>query len=399
MNWVVEIGTIIAHVFMQPFIYLFFLFILMSGYFRIKKDRRNFRAKVYPYFYEARRTWLVAVTAGIVLSALAIGFGLVLSLPFALVLGAVMFIVAIGNRFTWLSASYPLAITAAVIYFAGIYLQDYIPSSWQPLLDATNLFYVPFLIGVLLFVETWLLGRVRSKDTFPELIKSGRGKYLGQHRLKKLAIIPFVTLIPGGWLEPFNGWPLLDIGGESYGLLVVPYLLGFEYIVKARLATDASKWLAKGHAVLAIVVLLIAGASYKMPMLTVVALVVAFIGKEVILLIFQSKEKGRTPHFQPSEKGLLVLGVMPDTPAVDLELVPGEKIVKVNDIKVNNEEEFYQAVNQNRAFCKLAVEDLQGEVRFAQRSLYEDDHYKLGILFVKEQEPYVLEQIAEKQEG
>ena len=43
---------------------------------------------------------------------------------------------------------------------------------------------------------------------------------------------------------------------------------------------------------------------------------------------------------------------------------------------------FYEALQQNRAHCKLEVLDVNGQIRFVQRALYEGDHHELGILFV-----------------
>ncbi|WP_169336427.1 PDZ domain-containing protein [Gracilibacillus lacisalsi] len=399
MDWLIEFGGVIVRVFMQPFIYLFVLLLMLSGYWRIKKDRQNFGTKVYPYFHEAKHTWSISIMVGLILSILAIAFGFVISIPFALLLGLVMLIVAIGNRFSWLSAGYSLAIVSAMMYFLNIYGENYLPSNWLHLLEATDLFYIPFIIGILLLTETWILAKLQHDDTYPELVKSSRGKYLGQHRIKKLTIIPFIALVPGGWIEPFAEWPLLEISGESFGVMILPYVFGFEYTVKSRLPRDAAKWLSKKVALLAILILLIAAGSYFVPFLTVVALVVAFLGKEFIQLVYRSSEERRTPYFRPAKKGLLVLGTLPDTPAVDLGLIPGERIVKVNEISVENEESFYQAVNQNRAFCKLSVKDLNGEIRFAQRALYEGEHHKLGILFVKETDSYVQETRLEKQES
>lgn len=400
MEWLMELGAVIARLFMQPFIYLFFLLILLSGYRRIKKDRQNFGTKVYPYFHESKHTWAISIISGLLLSVVSIVFGFVISIPFTLVLGLVMLVVAIGNRFYWLSASYTLAIVSALMYFLNIYGENYLPNNWLPLLAATDLFYIPFVVGIFLLIEMWFLARVRNRDTFPELVKSSRGKYLGQHRIKKLTIIPFIALIPGGWVEPFSGWPIVEIAGESFGFILLPYILGFEYVVRSRLVQNAASWLSAKNAFLAVVVLLIAAGSYFLPILTVVALAVAFLGKAFIDLLYRTGERRHTPYYQPAKEGLLVLGTLPGTPAVGLELLPGEKIIKVNDITVENEEDFYHAVNQNRAFCKLNVQDLNGEIRFAQRALYEGEHHKLGILFVKENnDSYVQETILEKQEN
>ncbi len=56
--------------------------------------------------------------------------------------------------------------------------------------------------------------------------------------------------------------------------------------------------------------------------------------------------------------------------------------MKANGREVNSQRDFYDALQQNSAFCKLEVLDLQGELRFAQSSIFQGDHYQIGCLFV-----------------
>ncbi|GAB2544865.1 PDZ domain-containing protein [Gracilibacillus alcaliphilus] len=383
MEWVIESGLTIGRAFLQPFIYLFVLFIFLSGYIRIKKDRKNIGSKVYSYFYEARYTLSISIMMGIGISILSIVGGFAFSLPFALLTGVIMLIAGIAGRFSWLSAGYTLSIAGLITAVIQLFGAAYLPAFMMEMFQDVHLIFIPFLIGMLLIAEAWQLSKVRSEETFPEYIDSGRGKKVGQHRIKKIMLIPFIALVPGGWLEPFaDWWPLIDIGENSYGLILVPFLQGFEYVAKTRLPQQAGKWLAKWNLLLAFVILALSIAGYFVTWITYIALALALLGKEFIVYYYRNQEHNHAVYFQPHHQHLLVLGVIADTPAVDLGLVPGEQIVKVNDVKVSTEEEFYHAVNQNRAYCKISVRDLNGEIRFAQRALYEGEHYNLGILFV-----------------
>ncbi len=60
---------------------------------------------------------------------------------------------------------------------------------------------------------------------------------------------------------------------------------------------------------------------------------------------------------------------------------------------VKTENRVYEALQRNRAFCKLEVVNEHGEVRFVQGALYEDEHHELGLLFVKEREKWALEAV------
>ena len=89
----------------------------------------------------------------------------------------------------------------------------------------------------------------------------------------------------------------------------------------------------------------------------------------------------------------MILGILPSSPAEKLNLQVGEMIMKVNGFSVKTVTEFYQGLQKNRAFCKLEVIDLNGEIRFEQRALYEGEHHELGILFVQDEKKWETEAV------
>jgi S1-C subfamily serine protease len=76
-----------------------------------------------------------------------------------------------------------------------------------------------------------------------------------------------------------------------------------------------------------------------------------------------------------------------------MQLSVGEIVSKVNGTIVHNEAEVYEALQRNRAHCKLEVLDVNGQVRFVQRALYEGDHHELGILFVQDEKKWGTEAV------
>jgi S1-C subfamily serine protease len=84
----------------------------------------------------------------------------------------------------------------------------------------------------------------------------------------------------------------------------------------------------------------------------------------------------------------MILGVLPDSPAEKMGLKVGELITKVNGTIVYNETLFYEGLVRNRAQCKLEVIDVNGQIRFVGRALYEGEHHELGVLFVSDQEKW-----------
>lgn len=84
----------------------------------------------------------------------------------------------------------------------------------------------------------------------------------------------------------------------------------------------------------------------------------------------------------------MILGIIPESPADKMGLQVGELVSKINGVQVRDEQVFYEAIQKNRAHCRLEILDTNGEVRFEQRALFEGDHYELGILFVQDGRKY-----------
>ncbi len=162
-------------------------------------------------------------------------------------------------------------------------------------------------------------------------------------------------------------------------------MLGFSQRVQTGLPVHLAKWTAKRIGWLACVVSLLAIGSYWVKPLAIVAAVVAILWREWIALSAKLYEQKFPPYFTKRMSGLVILGVLPNTPAHKMALSVGEVIVKVNGTPVAMEDEFYAALQQNRAFCKLEVLNESGEVRFAQTALFEGEHHELGLLFVRDE--------------
>ena len=250
------------------------------------------------------------------------------------------------------------------------------------LFNQTNFIGLVLLLGLFLIVESILLRRTKRNETFPEIVLSKRGVWVGQHHLKKLAVIPFFVLIPNGFITPFAPfWPYISFGDESYSLLLVPFLIGFDFTIKGSLPQETAKRIAPPLALLGILVLLLGVGSIYLSWLSLVAVIIAILGREYINYRHRTADKEKGFYFNQIEDGIKVLGVIPGTPADRLHILIGETIKKVNDHKVNNVKQFYEALQNSGAFFKLEVIDDKGEVRFVQSAFYEEDHHELGIIF------------------
>lgn len=384
--WLIELAKGIGKLFINPVFYWAFLLVLIVGYRRIKRERQSFGSRVFDVFDEWKNTWIFSLATGLLISVVLLGIGVVFSYETLLVLIIVMILLSIGFRFTLLSASYTIGLSYLLLLFLP-YLWEKQTYFEQELFTHTNFTGLAILLCLFLIAEFVLIRRLGRNETYPLIIQGKRGQWIGQHHLKKISLIPFFVLVPSGILTPIEPyWPMIGMGNGTYSLTLFPLLLGFDYKIISELPIAAAKRIGRNILRIAVLVILLTVGSYYVPWLSFAAVLVAISGRELINYNERVHNKKKPPYFYEENDGLKVLGVIPGTPAARLDILVGEKIIKINDIPVRTTEELYSALQNSGSFFKMDILDDRGEVRFIRSAFYEDDHYQLGLLFTKE--PY-----------
>lgn len=380
-EWFVEIAKGIGRFFFHPLVYWFFIITFLASLTRIKKERNMFGTKIYDIFDEIRYTWKSALLFGFAISVLTVGIGAHFSLVMVSVLAVVTMLLSITKRFTWLSSAYTFGFAYLVLLLAPYY-QELLPSDMNVTLSDLQWVIFTVMMGLFIIYESYLLSHIQEDETFPERIQGVRGKKIGQHRVKKAALIPIISLFPAGTLvSSIEWWPIISIGDQSFGFIVFPVMIGFEHVVKGMLPKKALHRFTQSLLILGLIVVGMGVAGYYLSIFTLISVIIALIGREALSIRFRLKDRQQRPFFTPEQDGLRILGIIPGTPAEEMELMIGEKIIKVNGHQVQSEQHFYEALQSNRTYCKLDILDERGEIRFAQRALYQGEHHELGVLF------------------
>lgn len=385
----IELAKALGKFFLNPMLYWAIILVIVLGYKRIKKERFNFGFKIFNVFAEWKNTWLFSIVTGLLISLVTLGIGFVYSYEIILLLSIVIILLSINGRLTMLSPSYTIGVTFLLLLLSPLLLehQTFIQVD---LFSQTNFSSLAILLGLFLIVEAILIMRVKRNDTYPELSLSNRGVWVGQHHLKKLSIIPFFILIPSGLVEPFaNFWPFFSLGENSYSLLLVPFIIGFDYTVRGDLPQHASAVIGKSVTLLGIIVLMFAIGSIYLSWLSIIAVMIGIIGKEFINYKHRTADKNKYPFFNQMDEGLKVLATIPGTPADRLGILVGETIYRVNGQHISTSDEFYEALQASGAYFKLEVLDDRKEVRFVQSAFFDGDHHELGLVFTEQPYRYV----------
>lgn len=384
--WLFSVLKGIGYFFLQPIFYYAIILALVAGSIRVKRERSDFHSSVNDAFIELRFLFPIGIMMGLLLSIFTFISGLPISIAFLIVYTCMTILLSINGSFRLLSPAFTIGAAFMVLY-AIVHLHveiplfdTYLQQLTEPLFAAISL-----LIGFLMIIEGLLMAISGSKKIAPLLRKSKRGLTIGAFQGKRLWLLPILCFLPTGPLtsSSLSWWPVIEWGTSTYSIIIVPFLIGYQQQVQTSLPKQGIKRLGFAVSLLGIVVSALALAGMWWEIFSIAAVLFAIIGRVLISYRHRQRENTTPYYFAPREKGILILDVMPGTPADKLGLKTGETIIKCNQQAVEDASDLYKAIQTNSAFCKLEVLDINGEVRFVQRALYEGEHHELGILYVE----------------
>lgn len=385
-SWALELLIGVGRLFIHPVLYVTLAVAVVLGYFRVKRERHDFHIRVEYGLTEFQKA-CKSLFVGLALSVLTLGLGVILPFGTIVLLSFFSIIFTLFIKPRWLSTAYIFGFTLLGVVLlpkleTGVTLMQRLFDS----LGETHLPSLALLMGFLMVAEGLLVMKQAPVQTSPQLQKSKRGLPVGTHVVQRVWILPLFLFVPvgaGGIQTDFAWWPALQLGEHSLSIWLVPFSMGYYQRLKSSLPMDVIPLVGRQLLLMGVLVLAISIGSFWWENAAILAAVLAVIGREWLYFRGRTEDDKHQPIFVQRDKGLVILGVIPESPAEKMNLQIGEVITKVNNLPVNSVSNFYEALQQNRAFCKLQVVDANGEARFAQCALYEGDHHELGLLFVQ----------------
>jgi PDZ domain len=375
----------IGLLFLHPLFYGFIFVAFLIGLKRVKRERNEFKVKVHPVIDNLIFSLLPGILIGLIGSVIFITAGVTLPIGMIALIGLMYVILAITMKTRFMAPAYAVSLAA----IAGLLLPKLntgmaLVDKWIEDIQNTPLDSLAVILGVLLIQEGILILWKGADRTSPRLFKGKRGHYVGAHEATRFWIVPQFLVLPVGSIPVLDWWPLFPMGAVGFSFFLVPFAIGYRQLVTHTLPIEAIKHLGKQVTLLGFLVLAIAAAGhfYNLPLLIAIAIAAGLAGRELITLITSQRDDTRPSLFVQRDKGVIILAVVPGTPAAKMGLKVGEIIVKVNGVTLTHETSLYKALQINAAYCKLEVLDLNGEIRFVQGSLYQNEHHQLGVLLV-----------------
>ncbi|WAA09821.1 PDZ domain-containing protein [Fervidibacillus albus] len=374
----------IGKFFLHPLLYLGLFYAIYLGYIRVKRERKDFHIRVQDGWFEARTYLAKGFIPGVLLSVVIFLIGFHVSLSFVILSGFVILLFGLLLKPGLLSPAFTIGFTFFFLFAMDAFQWELsILNITLSTNDGGFLSEIALLIGFMVIVEGWLIQRNGSKHTSPKIIRSRRGLKVGIHESKRIWLVPLLFLIPeGSFSSPFDFWPVVPVGSETFSVLLVPYWIGFSQQIRISLPKEGLRAIGRQVIFVGFIATVFGVVSFSYPMLSIVAVLFAMVGRIVIPIVQRFQNNTYPYYFSKNERGIVVLDIIPGSPAEKMGIQIGEIIKTVNGISVANEQEYYAALQRNRAFCKLEVIDEQGENRLVNRALYEGEHHELGVIFI-----------------
>lgn len=367
------IGWTVISLFASPILWLAVLVSFLLSMRRVKRERNLFRSRTRSKRTDLFETLIPGFVVGLVLSVISVSLTLTVSTEFLIAFMVLTFLILLTGVIRFNLPLGPLVLLAGVTWFMTgdrvDSLRDVTVSDWL-LLAALSL-------GAELVLLIWR----GKKNLSPSLVLSKRGRYIGGLSSNKLWLIPLVVFVPGSSLETLiPQWSF-----PEFVPIVLFLPIGFSFLFTGQLPDQLIRPLIQGRLLTFVLsVVLAAGAFLTGQAVWLYGLPVLLIVHLILHQRIKRLNRSQTPLFLNGKRGVVILGTLPEKPASEMGLVPGEAIYKVNGEFVESEKSFYEAIQKHKPYLRLEVMNHNGDVRFAQRAFYEQDHHDLGILFVSE---------------
>ena len=361
---------------LTPVLWLGILYVIISYNQRINKERKQFRVAINKDFYEGRNFIKYGLFFFVMGSLISMILGLTLPTNSVYIYQILVVLAFLINGFS--TTSMLLVMTAAgilelvvprFITFFGDVFPEISGPSWL------------LLIFISILADYYLTRNMKKHPLSPRIKSGKRGRNIATYLERETVVFPLLALIPSGTLSStLNFWPVFNISNQKFSLILFPIFISTSVKVikraKERVIQDKLK---NTELLLDLTFVLIVLTKFmsKLFLISLIILTVVSIFFEIKL---RKKEKDADSWYVETDEGIRIISVQPETPAAKMKLQPGDVILTCNNRVVNSEEEFYQALQLNSAYCHVKVRTYEGDLRIAESAIFMDSPHEIGLI-------------------
>lgn len=359
-----------------PVLWLGILYVIISYNQRINKERKQFRVAINKDFYEGRNFIKYGLFFFVMGSLISMILGLTLPTNSVYIYQILVVLAFLINGFS--TTSMLLVMTAAgilelvvprFITFFGDVFPEISGPSWL------------LLIFISILADCYLTRNMKKHPLSPRIKSGKRGRNIATYLGRETIVFPLLVLIPSGTLSStLNFWPVFNIGNQKFSLILFPIFISTSVKVikraKERVIQDKLK---NTELLLGLTFILIVLTKF-MSRLFLISLIILTVVSIFLEIKLRKKEKDANSWYVETDEGIRIISVQPETPAAKMKLQPGDVILTCNNRVVNSEEEFYQALQLNSAYCHVKVRTYEGDLRIAESAIFMDSPHEIGLI-------------------
>lgn len=361
---------------LTPVLWLGILYVIISYNQRINKERKQFRVAINKDFYEGRNFIKYGLFFFVMGSLISMILGLTLPTNSVYIYQILVVLAFLINGFS--TTSMLLVMTAAgilelvvprFITFFGDVFPEISGPSWL------------LLIFISILADYYLKRNMKKHPLSPRIKSGKRGRNIATYLGRETIVFPLLVLIPSGTLSStLNFWPVFNIGNQKFSLILFPIFISTSVKVikraKERVIQDKLK---NTELLLGLTFILIVLTKF-MSRLFLISLIILTVVSIFLEIKLRKKEKDANSWYVETDEGIRIISVQPETSAAKMKLQPGDVILTCNNRVVNSEEEFYQALQLNSAYCHVKVRTYEGDLRIAESAIFMDSPHEIGLI-------------------
>lgn len=221
------------------------------------------------------------------------------------------------------------------------------------------------LVGVLHLVESFLILVDGTKGKIPIFMEK-QGEIIGGFTMNRFWPVPFIIFIDGSHIYPATIMAILGYG--DFALVNYPEN-------KARETAGALF-------IFSIILIFLAQLSTYYHILKYIAAIFAPLGHELIIMFGKKKEKKGNCIFAPSNHGLKILDILPNSVGERMGLKPGDIILSINGNRVYTEKDIEDILYFKPKFIWVDIFDRKRGLITKEYKDYQKGINSLGLVVV-----------------
>ncbi len=234
---------------------------------------------------------------------------------------------------------------------------------------------IMILVAVLHLIEGLLIRLTGSRGALPLYMKTQEGQVVGGFVLQKFWPVPIISMmlltpkaseietITSGLITMPDWWPLIKPGilppeGHEFlfAMFVLPAALGYGDFALARSPKERSSRTARDLLIFSLVLLGLALLSIPFPWVQWIAAVFAPVGHELVIASGRRAETMAPALFSANPRGLVVLDVVPNSPADVAGFKSRDIIISINGQPIKSPQDLRMAFSASAPWYYIEAE-------------------------------------------